>query len=315
MPNDFTQDPDISALWRFESANFRAATIGGCPDLSMYSTPTSDNATYAEGAGSVRISTGTARGLYLPDANLPANFPLKASGSTIGSICFRFRIASSDQYRSIFGKGHLTNYTNGNLYAVLNGSRRFEAKWQYSITTADTFDTGFLPAINTWYDVGITFHGPNRTIHIRIRNESDQSVNNYDRTFSEGRTLYNADTYAFALGSNYSTRSAINGWLDEFVVFNRLLTDTEIDQIAAQIFPGIFSPDNCRSLTRCEDVPGFIFPCRSVTTCEALQMPTPSACLSRTTCANLAKTSPDDCRSVTKCPGAPLTRAGLFLTY
>ena len=85
-----------------------------------------------------------------------------------------------------------------------------------------------------WYHLAVVIDGVNRVRKVRRYDATAGTVANYSSTPSNQLRVGAADTTIGALANpgNY-----LDGKLDEMVIFNDLLSDTEIDAIRNGVFP------------------------------------------------------------------------------
>lgn len=229
MANDFT-DPRCVALWRFEDGALETDSKG-TNTLTPINTPAADLADFKEGAASVVLTNAANKYFTIADASLDAGFPLKSGDATKKvSYCFWYKVSTNGSWRNIFGKWNVTGNKRSLLVANDNGTLRILLG--IDGTTYQTVVPGLTIATNIWYHIAIVIDGVAKTMVVRVWNDTTGAiVLTYSGTFTNA--LYVTDC-AFNIGydGNYSTTSP-DGKYDEFVVFDSLLSATEIDKIRA----------------------------------------------------------------------------------
>jgi hypothetical protein len=80
-----------------------------------------------------------------------------------------------------------------------------------------------------WYHLAVTFDNTNRAYHIRAWD--DQAAALLGDATGTTDDYVTINTLPVRLGANASASRTFNGRLDEVVVFNDLLTSTQVDQI------------------------------------------------------------------------------------
>jgi len=225
MANNFTSDPSCKALWRFEPDALTTDSIGE-NTLSLKNAPTVDETAPMEGEGCLLISHASDQGVYITDANLNAGFPLKSGDTTKQiTICGWFK-PTSQQSATVVGKWGATDGEMCFLLVANNNSWSFG--WEYYPTGyGNIWRTGIGSISNgIAYHYGLVIDGVAQTYKLRIWDGSSVVVDTNTFVFP-----LLVGTGAFTIGNLPASNSAIDGREDEVVVFNRLLTDDEIDDI------------------------------------------------------------------------------------
>jgi hypothetical protein len=233
MANDFSSDPRCKALWRFEGGALTADSRGA-NTLTAHNAPAEDIVDYREGACCVDLETDASQYFSIADGALDAGYPLKSGDATKKfTLCCWFKLETvpgSSQYANIYSKWlwqtDLTieiGLTGGNL----------RVNWGYSASGAEFWDA-FSVQAGRWYHLAVVIDGVNRIRKVRRYDATAGTVANYSNTPSNQLRVGAADTTIGALANpgNY-----LDGKLDEMVVFNDLLSDTEIDAIRNGVFP------------------------------------------------------------------------------
>ena len=232
MANDFSKDSSVKALWRLESG---ALTVDSISTNTLTNNGvTSDTSDYKEGAG-CGIIEGTANYLTILDANLCAGFPLKSGDSTKqGTWCCWFKLVSSITGFQVI----LANAAwNGGGTCIFLGfklqTQELRVAWGYgTVQQQEEWLPGFTPSINTWYHIGIAFDGINQLMGIRLWDGA--TVHTYSHTFGDPLAIRGNP---FNIGYDPTDGwNSFPGKIDEVVIFNRILSNTEIDYIRQQIF-------------------------------------------------------------------------------
>jgi hypothetical protein len=219
--NDFSQDPTCKALWRFEPGALIHDSIGA-NHLTEVQAGASDPVNCWEGSGSLGQGAGNA--LYkIADADLGAGFPFKSDGPNVGTFGLYYR-RTSDLPTTFLAKWskYCFNITEtAGFFAILIGLD--DTNSEECVLTLGSSEP--LQMAVPYY-LCIRFDGENKIIDIRCRN-----INTGDRTFF---------TFAFIHTLNISDGdfevALTSGNLDELVIFDRLISEEEEDQIVAQTF-------------------------------------------------------------------------------
>jgi hypothetical protein len=225
MANDFSTDPRVKALFRFE--NDLNDSKGG-NHLTDHNTVSFTSTDKREGSYAADFEKDNAEWGSRSDSQLDAGFPLK-SDDVVKKIALCFWIKPE----SYIYPGYLVAKFD------INGRRSFAVVRDSSLKlycgynngdSAETIDTGYSIYNSEWYHFGISVDGVNRMAYIRIFRASNSTVTEYFKTFANQLHVEDAD---FTIGARHdgNASSCHDGLLDEVVVFNELLTAKEIDAI------------------------------------------------------------------------------------
>lgn len=241
MANDFSGDSNCKALWRFESGALTTDDIGS-NSLTNYDSRVSadtDSGDFHEGNASAHFVNSVSPRMYIEDADLDAGFPLKSSGSdTDLSVCLWLKLAdTSANYILIAKNVYLgTGDESFLLYTRDYGS-------YYGIRVIKGYDSGSSnetwEAVSSldlqagqWYHIGLTWDDSSRQFHIVVWDDTAQTkyADSDTQTHSISLTASPLNLGCRANSSGVPD-AELNGWLDEVVVFNDILTESEIDSI------------------------------------------------------------------------------------
>jgi hypothetical protein len=232
MGNDFTQDPSVKALWRLESGALTVDSIGN-NTLTAANNPTADGSTFWEGTASAYFIKANDAKLYIPDASLDAGFPLK-SGDSVKKISFCFWVKPhSSGYSVIVGKKDW-NLSKVSLALCIRDNNQFFLSWGYQAGQYEEYLNLNTATLDHVYHIGVVVDGVKKAAYVRVWDVSAGTVLGYSKIFSH--ELYVIDS-AWAISGGASTSDPFGGWVDEVVVFNRLITPGEIDAIRQGAFP------------------------------------------------------------------------------
>ena len=230
-PNFNSQYPVDSISSQLPYNNF-----GALPSASVYQ----------RGSYSIDFTTNGYDGVLYYDANLPVGWPLEDdTGDELSVVCW-FRMddvpTTTTYEQMIVGDWYL-------------GSTIDLATWKVSVSTNDkvmfstrdsaerNYELNHTLYADTWYHVGVTYNDSTSAYVIRLYDTIDTTV--YATSGSvNGAT--DRQTQPVTLGcSAYATfetigttRLSFDGYLDEVVVFNDILTADEIDEIRGGTFGG-----------------------------------------------------------------------------
>lgn len=242
--NIFTGDSRFQAVWDFEAgalATDSSPAVGGDGANTLTSqgspNPVADPFGVEQGADAAYFNESA---FGITNANLSANFPLKSTDTVKKiTICGWVIVDPTRGYQmGLWSKCSGATGTDTGIGAY------FETNYHLMVVVnATIYDTGFV--INPWAMYHITFviDGLNNTLHVRVFNYSTGGVANYDTTI----ITVPVDTGPFYLGADalHNAWWWFQGWLDEFVVANALLSDAEIDAIRG----GTYASASTRNLT------------------------------------------------------------------
>ncbi len=229
--NNFAVDPNCVALWKFEAGKLTVDSIktNTLTDVNTVDVNTVD---FKQGAAAARFHRDDGEFFSIPDANLSSGFPFKngKSNSKI-SVCFWVKFDTMNPWPCIFSKNLSKKYGFGVSKTNVDKIEMFIG-YNSGITPEIVLHDGIVQQ-GRWYHVGVTFDNVSKAYRIRIWDATADAVLGADKT---GTTVHNVtiDTGEVRLGHSAGlTRLNYNldGLLDEFVVFNDILTPAEIDKI------------------------------------------------------------------------------------
>jgi hypothetical protein len=226
MANDFSTDPRVKALYRFENDLNDSKGGNHLTDHNTVGFTTSDK---KEGSYAADFEKDNAEWGSRADSQLDAGFPLKS-----GDVAKKFAVCFWIKPESYITGGYLVakfDTTSRRSFAIVRDYAWLKLYCGYNNgDSAETIDTGYQINNGEWYHVGISLDGLNRTAYIRIFRGSNSAVTEYFKTFANLLHVEDAD---FTIGARHDGNAAYchDGLLDEVVVFKELLTAIEIDAI------------------------------------------------------------------------------------
>lgn len=233
MANNFTSDTNCKALWQFENgADFANDSQGGNDLTASANPPTADTTNKKEGTSSALFNDANSQYFYRANADLDTGFPLK-SGDTSKkiSVCFWWKaaVASFANYDEFF-----TFWDTNQLSLLLRHTNRIEVVWGLETNYQSiTLSPDLVISSGVWYHTGFVIDGVNKTVLVRIWNDTTQVVTNLTGTASQVLYVGSAN---LRIGANQGPSELYNGQIDEMVVFSDLLIDDEIDDIRNQTY-------------------------------------------------------------------------------
>jgi hypothetical protein len=243
--NDFTSDSSCKALWKFENGAKTTDSISTNTLTDHSTTQVTDAAdTVKEGHGCVYTTFTSTKWLHIADSSLAAGFPLKTGDANLlFSMCAWFRpfennVSSRHLIWKAIGGG------SGTFGIYTNSSTQLIVRWYYSTasTAYQDYVVATLPSTYVWYHLGLTFDGVNCKITARLYNSYTESATYNEFYPGLPINLCAADfTISGLQGATTGTilaSSGFNGYVDEVVVFNRILNILEIDDIRQGQYSG-----------------------------------------------------------------------------
>ena len=234
MANDFSLDSRCVALWRFENGALTADSKG-TNTLTAVATPVADLADFKEGAACADLEYNDGDYFTIPDASLDAGFPLK-SGDTVKKLTWCAWIKQESQPSSIAYIIAKYDITNKRSLAITTVSNALRILWGYSPgTAAQSIDTDIAINNGEWYWIGMRVDGVAKTLDVIVYRANTGVTYTYSTTPTD--ELYVTNT-AFTIGArDGDTTFRWDGRIDEVVIFNDLLTTTEMDKVRKGTFP------------------------------------------------------------------------------
>ena len=267
--NDYTEDDNCVALWRFESDAFYIDTKGNNDLMSygdsfplLYRPPVLDSVTYKEGSSSAYFephltyppapSQLSLQGMRISNADLDAGFPLKNGDTTkIFSICFWARpytfgqLLGGNQFAEEWYQKGRSIKSQLRIGAYSNDAGPVYSNWQMALSLASADGSGFntvychdsLLSTERWYFIAVTYEvGAYR---IRVWDDTAQAILGVDKTGVAIDVFvppieYSSDFSTLYIGDSFVS---IDGHMDNVVVFKDILTVEEIDKIRTGDYP------------------------------------------------------------------------------
>ncbi|MFC1827864.1 LamG domain-containing protein, partial [Thermodesulfobacteriota bacterium] len=231
--NDFSGDGNAVALWSLEEAsgNDRVDSIGS-NDLSENGTTIARSTNQQEETYSADFESSTSESLTRTDANLDSGFPFK-NGDTnkIISVTGWFRLDSFATFRVIYGKWEGAD--GKRVFAIsvdgTSGEGDFTVRIGYnSGASAESIYSGNTIELGKWYHFGVTYEDSTKDWQVVLYEEGTGEIVNTSGTATNNINIEDA---GLSLGNFFTGSGYFDGLMDEVVVFDDILTTTEIDQI------------------------------------------------------------------------------------
>ena len=232
MANNFTTDSSVKALWRFESGVITVDSIGG--NTLSNNAVVSDTNTKREGNASAYFNGASS--LAINDASEDSGFPFKnGTSNNVATFCFWFRpdSAALSGYPGIFGK---LNYGTAFSFIVDIRSGSLCLLWGYG-SGGTSFEQWTIQSLIASHDyhIALSIDAVNKIASIVIYDATAGALTNYGNIFNNQMQINNLP---FVIGAENTSGNYIKGWIDEFVVFNRVLNKVEILAIRNQVYAG-----------------------------------------------------------------------------
>jgi hypothetical protein len=228
-------DPNAVAWWRFETGKLGADTVG--TNILTNHGVTANTTDVKEGVSSGDFEASEKDYLWIPDANLSADFPLSSTTAPKRiSVAYWMKLESLpitnytyDSFSKATSTAALNSialmvHANGTVgfFTGYNNGMSYESKW-----------TDQAVSIGKWYHVVVTYQDSNRTFRINVYDaDAGTTLSNRTGTMTYNISVTDAGVYIGAR-SDLSANRYFDGLLDEMVVFNDILTTAEIAQIRA----------------------------------------------------------------------------------
>ena len=268
MANYWADNPYCQAVWNFDPSTGLLVDSKNGQTITKSTGASQESSNYRQGDGSIYLNRGaTPPGyLYLPDASMGANMPLKYGTS---NFTFTFMLwfymnalpPAGNSFR-LFSKHdgawpsagmgiYLTRYLDEVFLRMYlsQSAIQFEDN-QHSFTTISITE-------GKWYHLTMRLNGSSHDCRSRLYDLTEDTVEN-NITLLNYQFLPALCTDPFVVGGiiydaapGYSADAAFNGYLDEVVVFNSWLGDEEVDQVIDGEFgvmPLIITPDPARGI-------------------------------------------------------------------
>lgn len=238
--NVFTEDPNCKLVMRFEKADLDDDAMDNHATISTTGSPAADETDYAEGSASCYFATAGSDYFSITDADLCAGFPFKNGDTTKKiSVCFWLYLPTADDLalnssRYLWEKG-----TDGKFSIRLamrrDSTGRFfifsafaDGAWRSMyLVKANGYDLPKI-ALDTWHHVTVTYDAVNRVLGCDLWNGT--STTSASETFPTSEYTTQVSNGPFKIAYTWQ------GNLDEFCVFNDLLSSEDANQIRQGVY-------------------------------------------------------------------------------
>lgn len=241
---DPSVDSNCVAIWDFEWGTFYEDSKS---TNDFVITPVSNTVTYKERLASTDLELSSYNSYGRADSQLSSNFPLKNGTSNNNfSLCYWVNLESiSSTYgRTVWCKGS-TAYNNG-CHTRITSNTTTGVIWYLLLGT--TNKNLYCPGLASgkWYWICQRWNNDTGYAYLYIWDDTAQDV--FANVTSADWSSFGdpaTNNYLFYIGTNtmYSVYCYnFDGLIDEFVVWNKVLTDDEMSSIIAGTYAGTTPP-------------------------------------------------------------------------
>lgn len=263
MANDYTNDPDAVAVFRF---NDDLTDEKGGVTLVNVNTVNYDGSDKKEGSHCLSLTDNDNDCAYCVDANLPSNFPGKYNGVDFAPGTCTYSVSAWSQPLSFPGVG---SYNPIAAKYESNSGRVWQVQWgnntglpgtadlviSVGYNVGNTVETiritppgGGLALDGTWYHVVVTYDAPTRAYTAKIRNAAGTVL--LDTSGTSVQTIVSVNGpfcvgCAFIAGSPGAS-SQMTQKIDDLVIWKRVLSTADGDKL----FNGTYGASVAAALVR-----------------------------------------------------------------
>lgn len=239
--NDFTSDANCVALYRCESGALGTDSIG-TNDLGGSYGPDAETTDVKEGSGCADFERANYDSLGRADSQWSDDFPLKSTyaGTVKFSMCWWMKpesLPASSAWWGIWSKHEASSNKRSFFLAIRNGE---ETGNQPSLEACKGYDEGTNSEVRChptvlqagrWYHVGLTYDDSTLAVRIRLWDDTAETVTDYTDTFAYPISLRDDSFEISGISLLFAQEYFYDGLIDEFVIFNDVLTPGEIDAV------------------------------------------------------------------------------------
>jgi hypothetical protein len=242
MANDFTNDPNCVAVWRFEDTPGFTADSQGGNTLTNFGADV-ETTTVFEGSRSAKFVLDNQDNMTIADADQDAGLPFRyADGGSMEksfTICLRVYPLTLPSVvggnMALVAKFHPSSDTrvfsvrmdSNDIFAIAVGYNNGSSYQTVYFTVA-------IPSATQWYSVAFSYDYSDYGYRIRAYDHVADALLASDATGNFGQAIDPLDI-ALTIGSVFEGGFS-DTILDEIVVFNRVLSVSEIDDYIAGTF-------------------------------------------------------------------------------
>ena len=183
-----------------------------------------------------------------PGSALSSNFPLRSDDTDKQlTVCFWLRLRDSGGYQLIFAKMQ-DDATNTPVIGLQRLHGQLTLLWAYKENDAQgwpSLDFKFSLVNERWYHIGLAVDGKNKTVYMQVwddylKTKQAEIWNGiYQPTINSSLVCGDGSFQIGYMHGLYGKGEMfLDGYLDEFLVFNKLKSPFEMDQIRKGTFRG-----------------------------------------------------------------------------
>jgi len=233
--NSFIGDPYVKGLWRFE--NNVLDSIGG-NHFTAFGSPTYNTADMSEGEYCIDLELDSSQYAQISDGSLDAGFPGKnGAGHLSWSMAGFFKPETMSGGMGIWMKW--VSASANNTFALMLGVDSKMILYMGCNAGADSVSFEVSAALSTGvqYHIGLSYDHTTRGVSIRTRNCDTGVLVQTANTTGALPSDNSPGVSPLEIGRNPNSGGDFyDGTLDEFVFFDKVLSDTEIDSIYGQTY-------------------------------------------------------------------------------
>ena len=239
--NDFTSDPNCKLLYRFESGALTADSKG-TSTLTAVASPTADTTNYKEGAASTYMDDASSQYYSVADSGLGSGVPFKSDVNDFEfTITLWWRSESTNYgagFDPIWAKGanvHLYTYNNFGTGRIV-----IQLAFEHGETPSVSHDGTGLYDFDTWYFTAVSYNRTTRAVRIYWANPDGSEHGTTAESVMSGAYLtLEGNSSAFEIGHStpYSAVHEFDGRVDEFVMFDKALSQDDVNDIRDGLYP------------------------------------------------------------------------------
>ena len=237
MANDFSGDANVRAVFNLEDGALGTDSSGNGEVLTNVSVE-SDQVNFRQGSACGKTSAAF-RSLYRVDTDLTADFPGKnGTSNRTFSVCGWVYQPSND-FAWLAAKWGGTGFNTRSWGVAIRDDGGFFVTLLLGYaggTSAEIVKhSGVVIGTNKWYHFGVTYDGVTRAWRIRVWDQHGRSVTESTGTAVQTITV---DDARFSIFADHGGSGGLIGNLDEIVIWDRVISADEIDEVRQGIFGG-----------------------------------------------------------------------------
>lgn len=231
--NNFANDPHCRALWRFESGALTTDSKGS-NTLTNNNTVTEDTTNFMEGACSASFDLVNDEYFNITDSNLDSMFPLKIGDTSPEfTVLFWFHLATLATNQAFYSKWTTSARSLLILFEPSNDERLSAYFGHTNGTGSERKSLAHSLEANRDYHCAVTYRDSDKSYKIRLWDNTAETVYSIAGTVTNNISIKDPDV---EIGSQNGGNYGLDGRMDEAVVFDRVLLDSEIDAIRKGVY-------------------------------------------------------------------------------